>query len=149
MLKKDKASKLSGDKPDPSSIESEIGEKVRFLLATFRKPNGETYNYREVEEGTHGEINYSWLWKLANGHVNNPGIMALKSLTTFFGITPDFWFKDLKEWVADQTSVTDNELAGNGDELERLALYAKGLNAEDLGIVINLVEAFKKRNKKQ
>lgn len=148
MPRKDKGGKLPGEAPEGESIDSEIGEKVRFLLNTFKKPNGEPYNYREVEEGTKGEINYSWLWKLANGHVNNPGIQALKSLTTFFGITPDFWFKDLNEWVAEQTSVSDNEQVGKGDELERLALYAKGLNAEDLDIVINLVEAFRKRNEK-
>src|SRR4051812_35585577 len=110
MSKKDEGDKLPGDKPEPDSIDSEIGEKVRFLLTTFRKPNGEPYNYREVAEGTNSEVNYSWFWKLANGHVNNPGIKAVKSLTAFFGITPDFWFKDLKEWVAEQTTVPEGEL---------------------------------------
>lgn len=148
MPKKEKGGKSRGENPE-ETIDSEIAEKVRFLLNTIKKPNGEPYNYREVEEGTHGEINYSWLWKLANGQVNNPGIQALKSLTTFFGITPDFWFKDLKEWVAEQTSVSNDEQAGKGENLERLALYARGLSAEDLEIVINLVEAFKKRNEKQ
>jgi transcriptional regulator with XRE-family HTH domain len=83
--------------PADEAAAREIARKVNYLLDTYRKPNGERYQHREIAAASNGTINHSWLWKLANAQLHSPGIQALKALTDFFKIDASFWFRDLDE----------------------------------------------------
>ncbi len=76
-----------------------IGAKVDHLFRTIRSPSGKPYTYEQVAAGT--GLNFSYLRKLRVGKVASPSRQVLERLTTFFGITPDYWFH------ADQTLPAD------------------------------------------
>ena len=68
-----------------------VGAKVDHLFRTIRSPSGKPYTYEQVAEGT--GLNFSYLRKLRIGMVASPSRQVLERLTTFFGITPDYWFR--------------------------------------------------------
>ena len=68
-----------------------IGAKVDHLFRTITQPNGKPYTYVQVAAGT--GLNFSYLRKLRVGKVASPSRGVLERLTTFFGVTPDYWFR--------------------------------------------------------
>lgn len=68
-----------------------IGAKVDHLFRTITQPNGKPYTYEQVAAGT--GLNFSYLRKLRVGKVASPSRGVLERLTTFFGVTPDYWFR--------------------------------------------------------
>ncbi len=68
-----------------------IGAKVDHLFRTITQPNGKPYTYEQVAAGT--GLNFSYLRKLRVGKVASPSCQVLECLTTFFGVTPDYWFR--------------------------------------------------------
>ncbi len=68
-----------------------IGAKVDHLFRTITRPDGKPYTYEQVAAGT--GLNFSYLRKLRVGKVASPSRKVLERLTTFFGITPDYWFR--------------------------------------------------------
>jgi transcriptional regulator with XRE-family HTH domain len=68
-----------------------IGAKVDHLFRTITRPDGRPYTYEQVAAGT--GLNFSYLRKLRVGKVASPSRQVLERLTTFFGITPDYWFR--------------------------------------------------------
>jgi transcriptional regulator with XRE-family HTH domain len=125
-----------------SDINAELAAKIAYLFDTYRNADGERYSYLEVERLTNGGIDNSWLSKLASGKATRPGLEILKTLTNFFGITPDFWFKDLNQWVAEQKEKNNKELR------DTIAMRSSDLSPEAQQIIFDLVEAFEKRSKK-
>lgn len=117
----------------------EIAAKIQYLFDTYRKPNGDKYNYLEVDRLTDGKVDNSWLSKLGKGKVTRPGLTVLKAITNFFGVEPDFWFKDLDDWVAEQ-----NEKR-NQNTRQEIATRAGDLPEEAQQIIFDLVDSFEKR----
>jgi transcriptional regulator with XRE-family HTH domain len=70
-----------------------IGAKVDHLFRTITQPNGKPYTYKQVAAGT--GLNFSYLRKLRVGKVASPSRGVLERLTTFFGVTPDYWFRSV------------------------------------------------------
>jgi transcriptional regulator with XRE-family HTH domain len=68
-----------------------IGAKVDLLFRTITQLNGKPYTYEQVAAGT--GLNFSYLRKLRVGKVASPSRQVLERLTTFFGVTPDYWFR--------------------------------------------------------
>ncbi len=68
-----------------------VGAKVDHLFRTITRPDGKPYTYEQVAAGT--GLNFSYLRKLRVGKVASPSRKVLERLTTFFGITPDYWFR--------------------------------------------------------
>ncbi len=68
-----------------------VGAKVDHLFRTVTRPDGKPYTYEQVAAGT--GLNFSYLRKLRVGKVASPSRQVLERLTTFFGITPDYWFR--------------------------------------------------------
>ena len=68
-----------------------IGAKVDHLFRTITQANGKPYTYEQVAAGT--GLNFSYLRKLRVGKVASPSRGVLERLTTFFGVTPDYWFR--------------------------------------------------------
>jgi transcriptional regulator with XRE-family HTH domain len=110
----------------------ELAQKINFLFDNFRKPNGDRYTFSEVEQRSGGEVDQSWLWKLAHGQVTRPGLRVLKTISDFFEIDSNFWFNEL-----DETSLARVKQ-------DVLALRAINLSPEALQIVLNLIESLEK-----
>lgn len=107
----------------------ELALKVNFLFDRFRKPDGAKYTFSEVEQRTKGEVDQSWLWKLAHGQVSRPGLRVLKSISDFFGVDANFWFDEL-----DETALTKVKE-------DVLALRVRKLTPEALQIVLGLIDS--------
>ena len=139
MPRKKARSEVEPGKPDQSyesdkkradqEYSEELALKVNFLFDKFRKPDGQKYTFSEVEQRTGGEVDQSWLWKLAHGQVSRPGLRVLKAISDFFGVDSNFWFDEL-----DETSLTKVRE-------DSLALRARKLTPEALQIVLGLIES--------
>ena len=68
-----------------------IGAKVDLLFRTLTRPDGKPYTYQHVAAGT--GLNFSYLRKLRVGKAASPSRQVLERLTSFFEITPDYWFR--------------------------------------------------------
>jgi transcriptional regulator with XRE-family HTH domain len=95
-----------------------IGAKVDYLFRTITKPNGKPYTYQEVAART--GLNFSYLRKLRVGKVASPSRKVLERLTTFFGITPDYWFR------------SDNMLPPDIEERHQLGLLLQKIEQAQL-----------------
>jgi transcriptional regulator with XRE-family HTH domain len=73
-----------------------MGELVDNLFRTKRKTNGREYTYKEVCVGVGGAIDPSYLSKLRNGQIDNPGRDTLLYLCRFFKVPPSYFFPELE-----------------------------------------------------
>lgn len=117
----------------------EIAAKIRYLFENYRKPDGNRYSYSEVEKLTNKEVRNSWLSKLAKGKAGTPGLGVIKALTEFFGITPDFWFKDLSQWEYEQER-------GNGEDYQEfrssVATRTSSMPGHAKQVINDMLESF-------
>ena len=67
-----------------------IGAKVDHLFRTIRSPGGADYSYEDVSRAT--GISASYLHRLRNNKISNPGRDVIDALSTFFGVRVDYWF---------------------------------------------------------
>jgi transcriptional regulator with XRE-family HTH domain len=123
-----------------TAVNNEIALKLKYLLDNYTKANGERYSYTEIAELTGGQIDHSWLSKLASGQATRPGLQVLKALTSFFKIDASFWFRDLEEWKAEyenqQIKLTDKEI-----NAQKIALRASSLDEDSQQIVLDLIQS--------
>jgi transcriptional regulator with XRE-family HTH domain len=135
------------DKTEQHIASEEIATKVNYLFSTYRNSRGERYSYTDVERLTNGEIANSWVSKLAAGKASRPGLTVLKTLTNFFGVTPDFWFKDLDEWIQEEKVNKELQAQSLNEGIQQIAFSSQGLEPEDIETVRNVIEAFREKNK--
>jgi len=95
-----------------------IGAKVDHLFRTITRPDGKPYTYEQVAEGT--GLNFPYLRKPRVRKVASPSRQVLERLTTFFGITPDYWFR------------TDQTLPADAQERHQLSLLLRKLEQAHL-----------------
>lgn len=114
-----------------------VAEKLSFLFETCRKPSGERYTPREVEEGTGGKVTQSWIWKLSKGKSARPGLGVLKSLSDFFGVEPSFWFNEL-----DESTKAKIRIERGGEYVRAIALRASELSPEAQKMVLDIIGTF-------
>jgi transcriptional regulator with XRE-family HTH domain len=73
----------------------EIADLVNDLFATYRKPNNEEYSNVEVARAMEGSTDASYLSKLRNRKIKNPGRETLLGLCQFFGVPASYFFPEL------------------------------------------------------
>jgi transcriptional regulator with XRE-family HTH domain len=130
--------------PIEQQLMEELAAKVRFLFEHCRKPNLDRYTYKEVEEGTNGAINGSWISRLASGYAQRPGLMTLKTLSDFFGIDPSFWFNPL-----DDISKYKIRTQKGDDTLNQVALRSSELSPESTQVVLDLIDSLKRADQRK
>ncbi len=74
-----------------------VGNKLNFLFNTVRKPSGEEYSLEDVGRAT--GFHPSYIGRMRDGKVANPGREVLAGLSTFFHVDPGFWFRAGNELV--------------------------------------------------
>jgi transcriptional regulator with XRE-family HTH domain len=80
-----------GSKSKRSEQAEFVGEKVDFLFRTFLKPSGDEYSLEEVGRAT--GFHASYIGRMRDRQVSNPGRDVLEALSEFFGVDPGFWFR--------------------------------------------------------
>lgn len=76
-----------------------IAELINELFRRHTKPNGREYSHLEVAAAS--GIDASYLSRLRNGKVPNPGRETLKNLSLFFKVPITYFFPELDELLAD------------------------------------------------
>jgi transcriptional regulator with XRE-family HTH domain len=72
-----------------------IADLVNDLFATYRKSDDEEYSNVEVARAMPGSTDASYLSKLRNGKIANPGRETLLGLCQFFGVPAAYFFPEL------------------------------------------------------
>jgi len=109
--------------------ESNFAAKLNRLFEEKRKPNGERYSKKEVVESSPA-LSRLILWRLETGETTKPTYEAVKALADFFGVHPDYFFKDSEEmpleaFQADREKQLETALRFFGlDEAGRKAVRA-------------------------
>jgi transcriptional regulator with XRE-family HTH domain len=67
-----------------------IGAKVDYLFRTIVSPTGAEYSYEEVSRAA--GISGSYLHRLRNSKISNPGRDVIHALSLFFGVNVEYWF---------------------------------------------------------
>ena len=97
-----------------------VAQLVNDLFDTHRKPDGKEYTHKEVSVATGGAIDPSYLSKLRNDKIANPGRDTLLALCRFFRVPPSYFFPELDQFTNEMPlPATSNPL--------RVALRASGL----------------------
>ncbi len=112
-----------------------VGKLIDDLFKTHRKEDGREYTHKEVSVALSGIIDASYLSKLRNGKIPNPGRDTLLALCRFFKVPPSYFFPELEQQEG-RLSLTE----GTTDQL-RLALRATGLGPDVQDKIEQLVRA--------
>ncbi len=69
---------------------------VDDLFKVKRRPDGKEYTYQEVENALEKRLSGSYVRKLREGIIRNPGRDALLELCTFFHVPASYFFPELE-----------------------------------------------------
>ena len=72
-----------------------VADLVNDLFAKYRKTDGSEFTNSEVARSIGGTMDASYLSKLRNGKITNPGRESLLELCKFFGVPPLYFFPEL------------------------------------------------------
>jgi transcriptional regulator with XRE-family HTH domain len=123
-----------------TETDNEIALKLRYLMDTYKKPDGKSYTYTEIAERTGGQINHSWLSKLADGQATRPGLKPLKAVTDFFGIDFRFWLISLEEWKAEKLD-HEKRLTTKEINAQKIAVRASNLDERGQQVVLGVIQS--------
>lgn len=97
-----------------------FAELIDHLFQTHKRPDGKEYSLTEVSEALDGDVAPSYLSRLRNGKINNPGRETLIGLCRFFKVAPTYFFPELADLDLEQKVFTkDITLIFRGDSLDR------------------------------
>lgn len=74
---------------------SELAELVDRLFKTHLRPDGREYTYQDVENATDKALSASYIRKVREGIIRNPGRDALMELCFFFRVPAAYFFPEL------------------------------------------------------
>ena len=96
-----------------------FAEKLELLFETMRRPDGTRYTDSDVEAGTAqlgGRVTSTYVFRLRRGMSRNPSYDKIKVLSTFFDVSPAYFFEEESEPV---------RLNSKAPDLQQLALRAE------------------------
>lgn len=118
-----------------------VGQLIDNLFETRRKPDGKQYTHIEVAIEMGGAIDPSYLSKLRNDKIPNPGRDTLLALCRVFRVQPSYFFPELDP-VALEVPSRDT-----AREQLRVALRSAGLDPNVQAKIEELVRALQKEEK--
>ena len=117
-----------------------IGQLVDQLFKTHLRPDGKEYSYQDVAAALNGEIDSTYLGKLRNGKVPNPGRNVLKLLCLFFEVPASYFFPELEPMAAGE-----EDPALDGEKRLLIALRSAGLSADVQAHLQALIKALRQQ----
>lgn len=120
-----------------------IAERLDYLFATLRGPDGRPYTMREVADGINqaaGEqvISVQYLSQLRLGQRKVPSYEKLQFIARFFGVDVLYFSDDLAAGQAGEQAEIVRALHDAG--VRSLALRASGLSEASLHAVMTLID---------
>lgn len=125
---------------------SVIAERLNRLWDA-RQPEGRPYTLREVADAVNAEAGYNlvssqYLSVLRRGERTEPSFSILAALARFFGVGVEYFSAD--EGTARHSEAELRLLQALRDNgVRHLALCAADLSADDLAIVIGIIQKFR------
>ena len=120
-----------------------VGDLIDDLFKTHRKPDGKEYTHKEVsvELGKQGTVvDPSYLSKLRNNKVPNPGRDTLLGLCRVFKVPPSYFFPELEQQ-------DEGCLSSNDPHQLRVALRKVGLDPEVQDKIEQLIRALQAKRR--
>ena len=118
-----------------------VAQLIDDLFKTIKKKDGKEYTHKEVAVALGGSIDPSYLSKLRNGKISNPGRDTLLGLCRFFKVPPSYFFPELKQ--------QNGERVVQGDPYQlRIALRNAGLSPEVQDKIEQLIRALQGERQK-
>lgn len=77
---------------------SSFAVKFERLLEQYRKPDGERWSARELEEATGGFAGASYIANLRAGRIRRPGYDKLKAVSQAMGFPVSLWYEEPGNW---------------------------------------------------
>ena len=134
-----------------------LQDRLNYLFQTVRKPGEGPYSYRKVAEAIKQDqgvlITAQYINQIARGERGNPGIVQLRALAAFFGVTAGYLLGEpadverfegelqrLASAVAMRERVQDlMDDAMRQPEVQEIVLRARGVSAEHLQLVADML----------
>lgn len=98
---------------------TQFADKLNHLFASRTRPDGTEYTHEEVHQAT--GITVGYISKLRTGKTENPGYKVIRALSTFFQVSPSYFF--------DEGAIPDAQ-PDQDHYLETIALRASELSEE-------------------
>ncbi len=111
-----------------SSDEINFAERLNHLFDTVIKTNGSSYTHEEVYQAT--GITVGYISRLRSGKATNPGYDIIRKLSTFFKVSPNYFFG--------KEGITSDEAKKRLKE--DIALRASHLDDEGVQTLVNMLE---------
>ena len=130
--------------------------KLDHLFKTVTKPDGSEYSYREVEASIKDmaqadpsltTLTAGYIWKIRSGHIQSPGVNALKSLGRFFGVDLEYFDEQTPDEVP-KVVILARSLSRD-EQASEIALKATALSDDEKEMVLTMMEAILKYKQKQ
>lgn len=111
-----------------SGDEINFAERLNYLFDTVTKTNGASYTHEEVYHAT--GITVGYISRLRSGKATNPGYDIIRKLSTFFKVSPNYFFGE--------EDITSDEAKKR--LTEDIALRASHLDDEGVQTLVNMLE---------
>lgn len=115
------------------SMSTSDAERLELLLEAFRRPDGNRWALREIEQATGGSVSASYLSSIRNGRIKNVGGRQRQDTARAMGFPERLWDAEPEHWL--KILKEERRLSESGDAppapvavlLEDLFRYARHL----------------------
>ncbi len=131
---------VTEESPSPGRL---LANRVDYLFRTVHPKDRGPYTPAEVAKAVNeaaGErvISSTYVWQLRTGRRDNPTQKHLSALATFFGVSPNYFFRQTE---ADRDAVAPELIAAlKNEEVRDMALRTVGLSARALRAIKDMIE---------
>lgn len=112
---------------------TQFADKLNHLFASRTRPDGTEYTHEEVHQAT--GITVGYISKLRTGKTENPGYKVIRALSTFFQVSPSYFF--------DEDAIPDAQ-PDQDHYLETIALRASELSEEGKRALLGMLDHISK-----
>ncbi len=119
-----------------------LADKLNRLFATVHPRGRGEYTHEEVAEAIRqrgvASVSHTYIWQLRKGIRTNPSLNMIEALSSFFGVSPSYFFDEAAAARIDaQLDLLD---ALRDSDVRRLTLRASDLSPESLRTLTEMTE---------
>jgi transcriptional regulator with XRE-family HTH domain len=71
-----------------------VAQKFKYLLDTYRRPDGHRWTGQQLDKATGRVVTRSYVTNLRKGRIDNPGYEKMRAIAKAMGFAPEVWFED-------------------------------------------------------
>jgi hypothetical protein len=131
-----------GDTPDPAAAGLTLTDRLNILFELRRQRDGRRYTptdfARLILDETGVKVSHTWIQRLLDGDITNPGWESLQLLARFFQVSPAVFFGEQATEGVDAQLQLLAAMADTG--VRTVATLSYGLSSETLAAVAELLK---------